>query len=181
MITGPSGTGKGTLIEHMLKIFPNTRVSVSATTRAPRPGEENGHDYWFVSQEEFEDWIRQGKLLEHERYADHQYGTPRSEIENHLDEGTSVIVEVEVKGARHIKEMLPEAIMLFIAPPVPEIEILRARLKGRGTESDERIEKRLAIAAKELEQRDFFDHIVVNGDLEKAKRDIADYLSPKLR
>jgi guanylate kinase len=166
VITGPSGVGKGTLIRRLLERMPELALSVSATTRSPRPGERDGVDYHFKSDEEFDRLAREGELLEHAVYSGNRYGTPRSEVEPRLAAGESVVLEIEVQGARQIREAMPEAVQVFIAPPSPEA--LRERLKGRGTDSQEAIERRLAAAKDELAARSEFGFVIVNDDLDRA-------------
>lgn len=163
VVTGPSGVGKGTLIQKLLERVPGLSLSVSATTRPPRPGEVNGRDYHFLKPEDFEKRLLRGEFLEHAVYAGNQYGTPRSEIDRARD---GLVLEIEVEGARQVRERLPEALQVFIAPPSPEA--LEERLLGRGTDSEEQMQRRLARAEEELAARDEFKHVIVNDDLEKA-------------
>jgi guanylate kinase len=163
VVTGPSGVGKGTLIKRLLERVPGLTLSVSATTRPPRPGEVDGRDYHFLSDEEFEKRLVGGEFLEHAMYAGNHYGTPRSEIERAPD---GLVLEIEVEGARQVRERLPEALQVFIAPPSPEA--LRERLLKRGTDSDEQMRRRLARAEEELAARSEFKHVIVNDDLDKA-------------
>jgi guanylate kinase len=172
VITGPSGVGKGTLIRALLDRFPRFRLSVSATTRAPRPGETDGVDYHFLSDEEFQRRLDAGEFLEHAEYAGHRYGTLRSEIDR--AEGP-LMLEIEVQGARQVREALPEAKQIFIAPPNPEA--LRLRLATRGTDAPEEVERRLETAAQELEARREFAHVVVNDRLEKAVDELSDLVA----
>jgi guanylate kinase len=167
VITGPSGVGKGTLIRLLLDRFPRMALSISATTRAPRPGERHGVDYWFLSPEEFQRRIEADEFLEWAEYAGHRYGTLRSELERDVD---VLVLEIEVQGARQVRERLPEAVSVFIAPPSEEA--LRTRLVGRGSDDPEQIEKRLAVAREELAAREEFDHVVVNDDLEAAVQEL---------
>jgi guanylate kinase len=166
VITGPSGVGKGTLIRTLREQVPELGLSVSATTRAPRPGEEDGVHYRFLSDDEFERLVREGAFVEHARYSGRRYGTLRSELERRTAAGHPVVLEIEVQGARQVREALPEAIGIFIAPPSEEA--LRARLVGRGDTSPEDMEARLRVAREELKARDEFAHVVVNDRLEHA-------------
>ena len=166
VITGPSGVGKGTLIRRLLEQVPDLELSVSATTRPPRPGELNGIDYHFLSEEDFERLAAAGELLEHATYAGHRYGTPRAEVEPRLAAGRSVVLEIEVQGARQVREAMPEAVQVFIAPPSPGA--LRERLEGRATDRPEQIDRRLSAAEEELAAREEFGHVIVNDDLERA-------------
>jgi guanylate kinase len=167
VITGPSGVGKGTLIRLLLDRFPRMALSVSATTRRPRPGERDGVDYHFLSPEEFDRRIEAGDFLEWAEYAGHRYGTLTSELERDAD---PLVLEIEVQGARQVRERVPEATSVFIAPPSEEA--LRTRLVGRGSDDPDQIEKRLAVARQELAAREEFDHVVVNDDLEAAVQDL---------
>ena len=166
VITGPSGVGKGTLIRGLLERVPGLELSVSATTRAPRPGERDGVDYHFLSEHEFNRRVQAGEFVEHARYSGQQYGTQRSELERHLQEAPGVVLEIEVQGARQIRAAMPEAVQVFIAPP--SVEALRARLVGRGTDAPEDVEARLATALEELKAEGEFPHVVVNDRLEEA-------------
>jgi len=170
VITGPSGVGKGTLIRTLRERLPELALSVSATTREPRPGEEDGRDYHFLSDEEFEARARAGAFVEHARYGGRRYGTLRSELERHLGAGRPVVLEIEVQGARQVRESMPEAVQVFIAPPSEEA--LRTRLIGRGTDSPEAMDVRLRTAAEELAARDEFDHKIVNDRLEDAVEEL---------
>jgi guanylate kinase len=166
VITGPSGVGKGTLIRGLLSRIPGLELSTSATTRAPRPGERDGVDYHFLSDEEFERRVGAGDFVEHARYAGHRYGTLRSELERRTADGVPVVLEIEVQGARQVREALPDAVQVFIAPP--SLPSLRARLVGRGTDDPEEVERRLRTAEEELEAQGEFRHVVVNDRLEEA-------------
>ena len=170
MITGPSGVGKGTLISELCRHFPDLRLSVSATTRAPRPGEEHGRDYYFMSRDQFDERVQRGEFLEHAEYAGHRYGTLRSEVEEGL-----VVLEIEVQGARQVREALPGAVQVFIAPP--STDVLRERLLARGTDSPEGIRARLAEAEEELRAQDEFQHVVVNDDLGRAAAELRDLVA----
>ena len=166
VITGPSGVGKGTLIRTLIEQVPELRLAVSATTRAPRPGERDGVDYHFLSDAEFDDRARDGAFVEHAEYSGRRYGTLRAELDRHLGEGVPVVLEIEVQGARQVAETLPEAVRIFIAPPSDEA--LRARLVGRGTDGADAVAARLETARTELAARDEFHHVVVNDRLEDA-------------
>jgi len=166
VITGPSGVGKGTLIRTLLERVPELRLSVSATTREPRPGETQGVAYHFLSDDEFERRVRHGDFVEHARYSGRRYGTLRSELEGKLAGGHPVVLEIEVQGARQIRESMPEAVQIFIAPPSDDA--LRTRLIGRGTDPPEQVEARLETAREELRAQGEFRHVVVNDRLEDA-------------
>jgi guanylate kinase len=163
VVTGPSGVGKGTLINRLLERVPDLALSVSATTRPPRPSEVEGRDYHFLSEEEFEKRLLRNEFLEHAMYAGNHYGTPRSEIDRASD---GLVLEIEVEGARQVRERLPEALQVFIAPPSPQV--LRDRLVGRGTDSEDQMERRLARAEEELAAQTEFKHVVVNDDVDRA-------------
>jgi guanylate kinase len=179
VITGPSGVGKGTLIRRLLESVPGLELSVSATTRAPRPGERDGVHYHFLTEEEFERLAREGQLLEHATYSGNRYGTPRWEVEPRLAAGTSVVLEIEVQGARQVREAMPEAVQVFIAPP--SAAALRERLEGRATDRPEEIERRLEAAERELGARSEFAHVVVNDDLERATEGLVELVTGIVR
>jgi guanylate kinase len=171
VITGPSGVGKGTLIRALLERVPELELSVSATTRRPRPGETQGVDYWFLSDEEFDRRIAAGDFVEWAEYSGRRYGTLRSELEDRLQAGVPVVLEIEVQGARQVRESMPEAVQIFIVPP--SLEALRVRLVGRGTDDPEEVERRLQVAERELTARSEFAHVVVNDRLEDAAERLA--------
>jgi guanylate kinase len=170
VITGPSGVGKGTLIEKMLERISELELSISATTREPRPGEVDGRDYRFLSEAEFESRVEAGNFLEHAAYSGHRYGTLRKAVEDRLAEGRSVVLEIEVQGARQVRAAMPEAVLIFIAPP--DAAALRRRLEGRGTDSPEAIERRLRTAKGELEAQAEFPHVIVNDDVQRAASEL---------
>jgi guanylate kinase len=170
VITGPSGVGKGTLIERLLDAVPELELSVSATTREPRAGEVDGLDYHFLTPEEFERRVEAADFLEHATYSGNRYGTLREEVERRLAEGRSVALEIEVQGARQVRAAMPEAVLIFIAPPDPTA--LRERLEGRGTDSPEAIARRLRTAEIELEAQDEFPHVVVNDEVQKSASEL---------
>ncbi|GAC1521482.1 MAG: guanylate kinase [Thermoleophilaceae bacterium] len=163
VVTGPSGVGKGTLIRRLLERKPGFALSISATTRSPRRGEVAGRDYHFLTPEEFERRVARGDFLEHAHYSGNRYGTLRSELER--DAG-GLLLEIELEGARQVREALPEAVEVFIAPP--SADALRERLEARGTDAPEQIERRLARAREELAARPEFEHVIVNDDLHEA-------------
>ncbi|HEX4751655.1 MAG TPA: guanylate kinase, partial [Solirubrobacterales bacterium] len=164
VITGPSGVGKGTLIKRLLERVPDLELSVSATTREPREGEEDGRDYHFLTEEKFKERSEAKDFLEFATYSDNHYGTLRSEVDRRLDAGHSVVLEIEVQGAQQVRAAKPDSIQIFIAPP--DASVLRERLRGRGTDSVEAIDKRLKTAENELAQQDDFNHLIVNDDLD---------------
>ncbi len=170
VITGPSGVGKGTLISGLLDRADGLEMSVSATTRNPREGEVDGREYHFLSPSEFDDRVAAGEFLEHAAYSGHQYGTLRSEVDARLDAGVSVVLEIELQGARQIRESMPAAVQIFIAPP--NAADLRSRLVGRGTDSPEAIEERLRTAETELAAQGEFPNVIVNDDVQTAREEL---------
>jgi guanylate kinase len=178
VITGPSGVGKGTLIARLLEAHPELELSVSATTREPRDGEQDGRDYHFLSPEEFDRRAEAGDFLEFATYSGNRYGTLRSEIERRLDAGHSVVLEIEVQGARQVRAAMPESVQIFIAPPEPAA--LRERLLDRGKDSADAIDARLAVAAQELAAKDEFAHQVVNDELDRASEDLQRVIEAEL-
>jgi guanylate kinase len=171
VITGPSGVGKGTLIRELCSRIPELELSISATTRAPRVGEEDGVDYHFLSPADFEARRQAGEFLEWAEYSGNRYGTLRSEVERRTERGAPVVLEIEVQGARQVRDTMPEAIRIFIEPPSPAV--LRERLLGRGTDDAEVIEMRLAEAKKELKAKDEFAHRVINDDIGRAASELS--------
>jgi guanylate kinase len=171
VITGPSGVGKGTLIRGLLERIPELELSVSATTRPPRPGERDGDHYHFLTPEEFERHVAAGDFVEHATYSGNRYGTLRSELERPLQAGVPVVLEIEVQGARQVRQSMPEAWTVFIAPP--SLDALRARLVGRGTDSAGEVDERLRTAERELAAQPEFAHVVVNDRLEHATDELA--------
>jgi guanylate kinase len=173
VITGPSGVGKGTLIRLLLDRFPGKlALSTSATTRAPRPGEDDGVDYHFLTPEEFQRHIDDDDFLEWAEYAGHRYGTLKSELERDVP---VLVLEIEVQGARQVRERVPEAKTVFIAPP--SREALRQRLVGRGSDSPEQIERRLRVAEEELAAEDEFDKVIINDDLNRAVQELGQHVA----
>ena len=170
VITGPSGVGKGTLIRSLCERVPELELAVSATTRRPRPGETHGVDYWFLSDEEFDRRLAAGEFVEHAEYSGARYGTLRSELDARAAAGRPVVLEIEVQGARQVREAMPEAVQVFIAPP--SREALRARLVGRGTDDPEQVERRLRVAERELAAQPEFARVVVNDRLEHAVQEL---------
>lgn len=175
VVSGPSGAGKSTLIKAALASIPKLAYSVSATTREPRPGEVNGQDYIFLDREKFEEWIEAGYFLEWAEYSGNFYGTPEHRVDELLESGSSVILEIELQGARKVRERRPDAVMVFVR--APSLEETRKRLQGRATETSEAVETRMSTAVTEVAALDEFDHEVVNGDREQARRDILGILN----
>ncbi|MCH5349168.1 MAG: guanylate kinase [Oscillospiraceae bacterium] len=169
VVSGPSGCGKGTILAEVLK-DDKFFYSISATTRAPRPGEVDGVNYFFLTKDKFESLIKEDGMLEYAPYCENYYGTLRKPVEDMLEKGKHVILEIEVQGAMKIKDKCPEAIFLFILPP--SLKELRRRLNKRGTEAEDVIEKRLNEAAGEISQAYKYDYAVINGDLDAAVEDI---------
>jgi guanylate kinase len=172
VITGPSGVGKGALVRGLRERIPGLELAVSATTRTPRAGERDGVEYYFLSPEEFERRVRAGEFVEHATYSGNDYGTLRSELDRRLREGTPVVLEIEVQGARQVREAVPDAVAVFIVPP--SLEALRARLVGRGTDTPEQVDRRMRTAARELDAQPEFAHVVVNDRLEDATNELVE-------
>jgi guanylate kinase len=168
VITGPSGVGKGTLIKGLLERVPGLQLAVSATTRKPREGEVNGVDYHFLSQDDFDRRVAAGEFVEHAEYAGNRYGTLKSELER---PARGIVLEIDVQGARQVREALPEAKLIFIEPP--SFEDLERRLAARASDRPEQIERRLAAARDELEAAGEFDHRIVNDDLQRALHELS--------
>jgi guanylate kinase len=172
VIAGPSGVGKGSVVRRLLtRDVDRLALSVSATTRAPRAGEIDGVDYSFVGEDRFDDMIEAGELLEWAEIVGHRSGTPRRFVEEQRHASRDVILEIDVKGAQQVRDQVPDALLVFLMPP--SFEELERRLRGRGTEDDQRIEERLHTARWELEQAGWFDHVVVNDDLDRATQEVA--------
>ena len=179
VITGPSGVGKGTLIRSLRERVPELELSVSATTRAPRPGEEDGVAYHFLTDADFQRRVEAGEFVEHATYSGRRYGTLRAEHDRRSRDGHPVVLEIEVLGARQVRRTMPEALQVFIAPP--SREALRARLVGRGTDDAEQVAARLRTADAELEAQDEFAHVVVNDRLEDAVDELTAIVRGALR
>ena len=165
VVSGFSGAGKGTVMKRLMEKYDGYALSVSATTRKPRPGEEDGREYFFRTRDEFEKLIEEDALLEYARYVENYYGTPRSYVEEQLQAGRNVILEIEIQGAMKIKEKIPEALLVFVTPPT--VEELERRLTGRGTETAQVIPDRLARAGEEAEGMGQYDYILVNDTVEE--------------
>jgi guanylate kinase len=178
VIVGPAGVGKGTLVKHLRQRLPELSLAVSATTRTPRPGEVDGEHYHFLTREAFDARVAAGDFVEHAEYAGNRYGTLRSELESRLRDGQSVLLEIELQGARQLRQTLPDAVSVFIAPPTTQA--LRARLLRRGTDSPEQIAARLKAAERELAAKPEFEHVVVNDHLEEAVRQLVAIVESEL-
>lgn len=166
VLSGPSGAGKNTLLSHVLPKVPDLKYSVSVTTRAPRPNERHGVHYYFVSDHEFQSMIERGELLEWAEFAGNRYGTPRRYVEESLKQGLTVITDIDIQGARQIRQNLPEGVFVFLLPP--SMSELQRRLHGRGTDSIDVIQRRLKIASDEINAIIDYDYWILNDDLEKA-------------
>ena len=175
VLSGPSGVGKSSVISAALAELPQTWLSVSVTTRTPRPGEVHGQNYYFVSQAEFDDMVASDELLEWAEFAGNCYGTPRKYAEEKLADGIPVLLEIEIQGAKQVRKAMPEAVLVFLEPP--SWEELESRLVGRGTESDEQVLARLSVAKQELEAASSFDYVIVNADVAQAAHELVSYLS----
>jgi guanylate kinase len=170
VFSGPSGAGKDTILNCLLKKNPNIRLSISATTRAPREGEEDGKDYFFVTRERFESMLENDEMLESAQYCGNYYGTPSAPINEWLSEGYDVILEIEVQGGAQIKKKCPDCVSVFVLPP--SLAVLEQRLRNRKTENEETIQKRLTTAHKEILQANHYDYAIINDTVEKAVDDI---------
>lgn len=164
VISGFAGAGKGTLVKELMKRYDNYALSVSMTTRSPRPGEKEGESYFFVNKEQFEKTIEENGFIEYAKYVGNYYGTPRAYVEEQMRSGKDVILEIEIQGAHKVRELYPDAILIFVTPP--SAQILKERLTGRGTETAEVIKKRMDRAAQESEGIEDYDYIAVNDDIE---------------
>lgn len=170
VVSGFSGAGKGTLMKRLIQDYDDYALSISATTRAPRPGEEDGREYFFLQKEQFEKKIAENRLIEYARYCDNYYGTPREYVEKQLEAGRDVILEIEIQGALKVKKQYPDALLLFVMPP--SAAELRRRLIGRGTETEEVIEKRMHRASEEAEGIENYEYIVINDDLDTCVKEL---------
>ena len=166
IVSGLSGAGKGTICKRIMEKYPDYELSISATTRDPRPGEVDGREYFFITKEEFEERIRNDQLLEYAKYVDNYYGTPKDWVLAQLEQGKNVILEIELQGAFQVRDKIPEAVLIFIMPP--DMEELERRLRGRGSETEEQIKKRLLRAMEEIEYVDQYDYVIVNEEVEKS-------------
>ena len=170
VVSGFSGAGKGTLMKKLMQDYDNYALSISATTRQPRVGEEDGREYFFRTKEEFEKMIAKDELIEYARYVENYYGTPRTYVEQQLEAGKDVILEIEIQGALKVKEKYPDALMLFLVPP--DAQTLKERLVGRGTETADVIHDRLERAAQEAQEMGSYEYIIVNDDLDTCVKQV---------
>lgn len=170
VISGPSGAGKSTVVFKAIEGRDDVCFSTSVTTRKPRPGEVDGREYFFVDLDRFREMVENDELLEHAEYVANSYGTPRAYVQQQLDKGLNVLLDIEVQGARQVHEKMPEAVMIFIAPP--SLEELEKRLRGRGTDTERAIEARLIRAREEYREADFYEYLIINDDAEKAAREL---------
>lgn len=179
VLTGPSGVGKGTVLQALLARHPEVWLSVSATTRPPRPGERHGENYFFLDRQTFMNQVERGEFLEWAEFAGHAYGTPAGPIQSRLRAGQAVVLEIEVEGARQVRRHLPTAVLVFLRPP--SMATLEERIRARGSDSEDAIAKRIARAREELARADEFDHVVLNGDLNQAIDDVDAILQAMVR
>ena len=172
--TGCSGVGKGTIMENLLSMDETLKLSVSCTTRQPRPEEVHGKQYYFIDKAEFEKMISDGEFLEHAIYCDNYYGTPGKAVDEMLEKGLNVFLEIEVQGGMQVMKLRPDAVTIFVMPP--SMEELERRLRSRGTEDEETIQKRLACAEKEIPFAKYYQNVVVNDTVERATQEILDII-----
>lgn len=170
VVSGFSGAGKGTIMKGLMSRYDNYALSISATTREPREGEVHGREYFFVSEEEFEDMIREDRLIEYARYVDHYYGTPKGYVMSQMEAGKDVILEIEIQGALKVKEKFPETLLIFVAPP--SAEELKRRLVNRGTETADVIDARMKRACEEAEQMDRYDYLLINDEIDRCVEEL---------
>ena len=177
IISGPSGTGKGTVIKKLLKLRPELAFSISATTRKPRPGETHGVEYLFINKDKFKEMIVNNKFLEHAQYVGEYYGTPAERIRECTNSGTTIILDIEVQGAKQVMEKIPEAITIFIV--APDMKELEKRLRGRGTDSEEKLHARLERAKQEIEEKKHYKYVITNDNVSRAAEEILEIIDRK--
>lgn len=170
ILSGPSGVGKSTVVAKTMELRDDLCFSVSVTTRPPRPGEVDGKDYFFISSEQFDRMVENNELLEHASYVQNSYGTPRSFVEDRLEEGFNVILDIEVQGARQVFEKVPDAVSVFVLPP--SMQVLEQRLSARGTETEQTIAARLTRARQEIQEADFYQYMIVNDIIDNAAAEL---------
>ena len=170
ILSGPSGVGKSTVVAKTMELRDDLCFSVSVTTRPPRPGEVDGKDYFFISSEQFDRMVEKNELLEHASYVQNSYGTPRSFVEDRLEEGFNVILDIEVQGARQVSEKVPDAVSVFVLPP--SMQVLEQRLSARGTETEQTIAARLTRARQEIQEADFYQYMIVNDIIDNAAAEL---------
>ncbi len=175
ILSGPSGTGKSTVVFKAMEGRQDLCFSTSVTTRSPRSGEVDGREYFFIDQARFDEMVENDELLEHACYVSNSYGTPRSFVEAKLQNGMNVILDIEIQGARQVKKKMPDAVAIFMMPP--SLAELRRRLEGRGTESKETIEARIARAREEIREADFYDYLILNQNVETAANEFCAIIS----
>jgi guanylate kinase len=175
VVSGPSGAGKGTICKEFLNNNDSVKISVSATTRKPRDGEINGVNYFFISKEKFENMIEGNEFLEYARVYDNFYGTPKSAVLESLEKGDDVLLEIDIQGAKQIKEVYPEGVFVFILPP--SLKELKSRIVGRGTETIEDIEKRFGSAFKEIQQIEHYNYFIMNNDVKTSSKELSSIIS----
>ena len=171
VISGPSGAGKSTVVFKAIEGREDVCFSTSVTTRKPRPGEVDGREYFFVDPDRFKEMVENDELLEHAEYVANSYGTPRAYVEEKLEAGVNVLLDIEVQGARQVHEKMPDAVKIFIIPP--SLETLEKRLKGRGTDTERAIEARLIRARQDYQEADFYDYLIINDDADKAAKELS--------
>lgn len=170
ILSGPSGVGKSTVVAKTMELRDDLCFSVSVTTRPPRPGEVDGKDYFFISSEQFDRMVENNELLEHASYVENSYGTPRSFVEDRLEKGFNVILDIEVQGARQVFEKVPDAVSVFVLPP--SMQVLEQRLSARGTETEQTIAARLTRARQEIQEADFYQYMIVNDIIDNAAAEL---------
>lgn len=170
ILSGPSGVGKSTVVAKTMELRDDLCFSVSVTTRPPRPGEVDGKDYFFISSEQFDRMVENNELLEHASYVQNSYGTPRSFVEDRLEKGFNVILDIEVQGARQVSEKVPDAVSVFVLPP--SMQVLEQRLSARGTETEQTIAARLTRARQEIQEADFYQYMIVNDIIDNAAAEL---------